>query len=129
MLYEKADLMNVIGKHVCRSLFFNNVLCLQAKERLMHRCFPCSFTKYFRTHFLQNTSSWQLLLNIPFCLCRLHQQKLLPSTLVILNIFEANTVNSLQTAFWREWVSFCYLGKWYVRNVSGNQKQSTRSLL
>ena len=48
---EKATLMNVIGKHLCRSLFFKKVSCLQAKERLLHRFFPMSFTKYFRTLF------------------------------------------------------------------------------
>ena len=48
---EKATLMNVIGKHLCRSLFFKKVSCQQAKERLLHRYFPMSFTKYFRTLF------------------------------------------------------------------------------
>ena len=42
---------NFIGKHLYRSLF-NKVSYLQAKERLQHRCFPVSFTKYFRTLFL-----------------------------------------------------------------------------
>ena len=49
-VYEKATL-NVIGKHLCRSLFFKKVSCQQAKERLLHRYFSMSFTKYFRTLF------------------------------------------------------------------------------
>ena len=57
-----------IGNHLCGSLFFNKALGLQAKERLMHRCFPVSFTKYFRTLFLQNTPGWLPLLNILFLL-------------------------------------------------------------
>ena len=42
---------NFIGKHLRRSLFFNKVSRLQAKERLLHIWFPVSFTKYFRTLF------------------------------------------------------------------------------
>ena len=91
--------MNFIGKHLYGSLFFNKVSCLQAKERLLHRCFPVSFTEYFRTIFLQNTSGCMLLLNTFFCsLRRPQQQKIFPLTLVVLNIFERNTVNFLQAA-------------------------------
>ena len=55
--YEKAALMNFVGKHLWRSLFYSNVSRLRDKERLLHRCFPVSFTKCFRTLLLQNTSS------------------------------------------------------------------------
>ena len=78
----------LIGKNVWGSLFFNKVSRLQARERLLHRCFPVSFTKYFRTLFLQNTSGWLLLLNALFSLRRPQSQKMFPSTLVILNIFD-----------------------------------------
>ena len=38
------------GKHLC------------LKTRLWYRCFPVNFAKFRRTHFLQNTSGWLLLL-------------------------------------------------------------------
>ena len=92
-------MMNFIGKHIQGSRFFDKVSRLQAKERLLYRCFPVSFTKYFRTLFLQNTSGWLLLLNTLFCSLRRPQpQKMFPSTLVILNVFETNIVNCLRTA-------------------------------
>ena len=54
-LYEKATLlMNVMRKHLCGSLFFNNLSCPQAKQRLLHRYFPVSFPKFFRMLFLQH---------------------------------------------------------------------------
>ena len=82
-------LINFTGKHLCRNLFFNKVLRLLAKERLLRRCFPVSFTKYFWTLFLQNTSGWLLLLNTRFFSLRRPQlQKMFPSTLVLLNIFK-----------------------------------------
>ena len=63
---------------------------------LLHKCFPVSFTKYFRTLFF---FEWLLLLNTFFCLlCRPQSQKACPSTFVVLNIFERNTVNCLQAA-------------------------------
>ena len=87
-------------KHLWGSLLFNKVSYLQAKERLLHRYFPVSFTKYFRALLLQNTSGSLLLLNNFFCLLRRPQpQKMFPSALVILNIFETNTWNCLRTAF------------------------------
>ena len=55
------------GKHLCQSLFFNNVLRNYAKFtkkhlcRKIHRCFPENFTKFLRTPFLQNTSGRLLL--------------------------------------------------------------------
>ena len=99
VFYEKAALMNFTRKHLYGSLFFNKVSRIQAKKRPMHRCLPVSFTEYFRTLFLQNTSGWLLLLNTLFCsLRRPQQQKIFPLTLVVLNIFERNTVNFLQAA-------------------------------
>ena len=54
------------GKHLCQSLFFNNVAGLRPatllKKRLWHRCFPVNFAKFLRTPFLQNTYG-RLLLN------------------------------------------------------------------
>ena len=59
VFYEKTALMNFtnfIGKHLCRCLYFNKVLRLQPKERLLHRSFSVSFAKYFRIIFWQNFS-------------------------------------------------------------------------
>ena len=39
------------GKHLCQSLFFNEVAGL-VKKRLWHRCFPVNFAKFLRTPFL-----------------------------------------------------------------------------
>ena len=75
VFYEKAALMNILGKHLWRSLFYSNVSRLRDKERLPHRCFPVSFTKYFRTLLLQNTSRSLLLLNTLFCPLRRPQPK------------------------------------------------------
>ena len=48
------------GKHVCQSLFFNEVAGLRPatllKKRLWRRCFLVNFAKFVRTLFLQNTS-------------------------------------------------------------------------
>ena len=48
------------GKHLCQSLFFNNVAGMRPatllKKRLWHRCFPMNFVTFLRTPFLQNTS-------------------------------------------------------------------------
>ena len=49
-----------IGKHLCQSLFFNEVAGLSPatllKQRRWHRCFPVNFVKFLRTPLLQNTS-------------------------------------------------------------------------
>ena len=55
------------GKHLCQSLFFNNIVGPRAasvlKKRLWHRWFPVSFAKFLKTPFLQNTCG-RLLLEI-----------------------------------------------------------------
>ena len=52
-------------KHLCQSLFLNNVAGLSPatllKKRLWYRCFPVNFVKFVRTPFLQNISGWLLL--------------------------------------------------------------------
>ena len=44
-----------IEKHLCQSLFFNQVAGFRSatllKKRLYHRCFPVNFAKFFRTPF------------------------------------------------------------------------------
>ena len=54
------------GKHLCQSLFLNNVAGLRPatllKKKLWHRCFHVDFVKFLRTPFLQNTSARPLLL-------------------------------------------------------------------
>ena len=83
----KSCLMNVIGKHLWRSLFFKN------------RGVSCDFSKYFRKLFLQNSSGWMLLLNTLLSSLRRPQpQKMFPSTLAILNILETNIAICLRTA-------------------------------
>ena len=45
------------GKHLCKSLFFNEVFNeVSLKKRLWHRCFPVNFEKFLKTPFLQNTN-------------------------------------------------------------------------
>ena len=55
-----SNFLNVTGKHLCQSLFFNKVAGLRPaslfKKRPWHRCFPVTFTKLLTTSFLQNTS-------------------------------------------------------------------------
>ena len=57
------------GKHLCQSLFFNNVAGLRPvtllKRRPWHRYFPVNFVKFLRTPFLQSTSG-PLLLSLGF---------------------------------------------------------------
>ena len=58
VLWKKSVLWNVAkltGKHLCQSLFFNNVAGVR------HRCFPVNFAKFLRTIFLQKTSGRLLL--------------------------------------------------------------------
>ena len=54
------------GKHLCQSLFFNNVAGLRSptllKKRLSHRSFPVNFVKFLRTPFLTEQPWWQLLM-------------------------------------------------------------------
>ena len=51
---------NFTEKHLCQSLYFNNVmkviLIKVLKKRLWHRCFPVNFATISRTLFLKNTS-------------------------------------------------------------------------
>ena len=97
VLWKSCSDVNFVGKHL--NLFLYNVSRPQAKERLLHRCFPMRFTKYFRTLLLQNISVWLLLLNTFFCsLCQPQPQEMFPSILVISNTFEVNTVICLRTA-------------------------------
>ena len=53
------------GKHLCQSLFFNQVAGLRPatllKKRLWHRCFLVNFVKFLEALFLQNTSDRLLL--------------------------------------------------------------------
>ena len=53
------------GKHLCQSLFFNNVAGLRPatllKKRLWHRCFPVNFLKFLRTLFFTEHLWWLLL--------------------------------------------------------------------
>ena len=74
VFYEKAALMNFIRKQQWGNLFFDNVSRLQAKERLLHRYLPVSFTKYFRTLLLKNTFGSLLLVITLFCSLR-HSHK------------------------------------------------------
>ena len=50
------------GKHLCQSLFFNNVAGLRPatllKKRPWHRCFPVNFAKFLRTPFLTEHLCW-----------------------------------------------------------------------
>ena len=70
MFCKKAVLKNFanfIEKHLCQSLFFNNVASLTPaillNKGLRGRCFPVSFAKYLWTPFLWNTSGGY------FCKC------------------------------------------------------------
>ena len=53
------------GKHLCQSLFFNEVAGLRPaillKNRLWHRCFPVNFAKFLKTPFFMETSGGLLL--------------------------------------------------------------------
>ena len=76
------ELDTIYRKTPIRGLFFNKILRLQPKEKILHRCFPVSFAKHFRTFFLQNTntSEWLPLPNTFFCSLRRPQpQKMFPS--------------------------------------------------
>ena len=53
---HKCSLKKLLWWILWGSLLLNKVSRLQAKERLLHRCFPVSFTKYFRTLLLQDAS-------------------------------------------------------------------------
>ena len=59
------NLAKFIGKHPCKSYFFNKIAGLRPatllKKRLWHRRFPVNTVKFLRTPFLQNTSGLQLL--------------------------------------------------------------------
>ena len=63
------NLAKFTRKHLCHSLFFNEVAGLRPatslKKRLWHRCFPLNFAKFLRTPFLQNKSG-RLLLRLLF---------------------------------------------------------------
>ena len=54
-----------IGKHLCQSLFFNQVAGLRPatllKKRLWCRCFSVNFAKFLRTPFLTEHIRWLLL--------------------------------------------------------------------
>ena len=52
-------------KHLCQSLFFDEVADLRPvtllKKRLWHRCFPVDFAKFLRTPFFTEHLQWLLL--------------------------------------------------------------------
>ena len=61
------------GKHMCQSLFFNNVAGLRPatllKKEVWYECFlPVNLAKFLRTPFLQNTSGQLLLKSFSFSL-------------------------------------------------------------
>ena len=78
---EKAALMKFIGKHLCRSFFFNTFLHQQAKKD----SYTGVFLWFFFSKHLWVTASPKY-------------NFLFPSTLVILKFFEANSVNCLRAA-------------------------------
>ena len=62
MFCKKSVLENQVKfteKHLCQSLFFNNVACLKPayllKKRLWHRYFPMNFAKFLRTPFFKTS--------------------------------------------------------------------------
>ena len=59
-----------IGKHLCKSLFFNKVAGLRPatllKKGLWHRCFPVNFAKFLRTPFYIEHLWWLLLDGTPY---------------------------------------------------------------
>ena len=70
---KKDVLKNFIkftGKHLCQSLFFNEVAGLRPatslKKRLWHRCFPFNFAKFLRTSFFIEHLWWLLLISDTF---------------------------------------------------------------
>ena len=100
LFYEKAAVMNFIGKNLCRSLFLNKVSCIQAKERLLHKCFTVVLPNiweclFFAKHIWVTASAKYPFL---FVMTTSATKKICLSTLDILNIFETNTVNCLRTA-------------------------------
>ena len=60
-----------IRKHLCQSLFSNQVAGLRPatilKKRLWHRCFLVNFAKFLRTPFIKE-HLWWLLLLVDWCL-------------------------------------------------------------
>ena len=58
------------GKHLCQSLFFNEVAGFRAetlfKKRLLHGCFPVNFAKFLKTPSLQKTSGRLLILVLSY---------------------------------------------------------------
>ena len=90
--------MNFIGKHLCRSLFFNKVSLLQAKERLLTGVFlwvvPNILIRFFAKPIWVTTSTkYTFLFSTSTSIT-----KCVFSALVTLNIFEISTVNCLRTA-------------------------------
>ena len=57
VFYEKSVLKKIHKKHLCRSLFFNEIAWLRhatlLKKKLQHRCFPADFVKFLRTPFFR----------------------------------------------------------------------------
>ena len=60
------------GKHLCQSLFFNQVAGLSPAvlltKRLWHRCFPVNFVKFLRAPILQNIFGRLFLCCLKLCL-------------------------------------------------------------
>ena len=79
------------GKHLCQSLFFNQVAG-EVKKRLWHRRFPMNFAKFLRTPFLQNTSGCVLLSFIPFII--LNCFKFIFSFFLLTHILSNNSITT-----------------------------------
>ena len=65
-MFFKIVVLNIFvkftGKQLCQRLVFNNIAGL--KQRLLHRCFPVSFTKILRTTFLCNCNHNGIISNL-----------------------------------------------------------------
>ena len=89
------ELDTIYRKTPIRGLFFNKILRLQPKEKILHRCFPVSFAKHFK-HFCKT----QTPLNDCFFQIRffVHYVDLSHKKCFLLTISGANTVNLLRAA-------------------------------
>ena len=82
---EKGVLKNFAkftGKHLCQSLFFNEVADLGPatllKKILLHRCFPVNFSKFLRAPYLKDTFGQLVLFVIILLLLTIRHIKIVP---------------------------------------------------
>ena len=105
------EISQFTGKHLCQSLFFNNVVGLSLlKKRVWHRCFPVNFVKFLTTTFIIEHSRgcfWNRSSDIGLPFPVLYSILNVKWVFLFLRMFKILRITLSQTILIRWFVNFC----------------------